>query len=347
MKLSQDLDVMSKNKAKKNIHGLTRTIPESIKTGVRQACGFGCVICGNAIYQYDHTDPEFHNATQHTVAGISLLCGTHHDQKTRGFLAPSVVINARKNPFCIKNGSAGTFKFHAGSQISLKIASLTYTNTKNVLRIHGQDLITIKEDPAGGPPLLSAKFFNKHSQSIGEIVDNEWIGSQNSFDIKTVGGRIKIVDRDKNTILCLRLVSATEVEIEDIDLSFEGTRVFLSPYGLVIVNSVGGHFILSREVELEIDSEGKGIDIHPNSIDFGVTEKIGVQSPVGILRGQSFGIHGPGVSVIRKVSVADSPAIPVRYVRRYVHFGTASLAPSALEIGGITIGPVPPPNSNN
>ena len=32
-----------------NKHGLSRDIPRAVKTVVRRRCGFGCVICGNAI----------------------------------------------------------------------------------------------------------------------------------------------------------------------------------------------------------------------------------------------------------------------------------------------------------
>lgn len=43
----------------KNQHGLSRNISEDIKQEVRKKSGFGCIICGLGIYEYEHIDPEF------------------------------------------------------------------------------------------------------------------------------------------------------------------------------------------------------------------------------------------------------------------------------------------------
>ena len=48
-----------------NKHGLPRTIPPDVKRAVRRACGFGCVICGLGIVDYEHVDPTFADALVH------------------------------------------------------------------------------------------------------------------------------------------------------------------------------------------------------------------------------------------------------------------------------------------
>jgi hypothetical protein len=45
-----------------NNHGLSRDIPDHVAREVRQRCGFGCVCCGSALYQYHHFDPLFREA---------------------------------------------------------------------------------------------------------------------------------------------------------------------------------------------------------------------------------------------------------------------------------------------
>ena len=54
----------------KNQHGLSRSIPEDVKQHVRQECGFGCVICGNIIIDYEHIDPGFAEARESCVVFI-------------------------------------------------------------------------------------------------------------------------------------------------------------------------------------------------------------------------------------------------------------------------------------
>ena len=58
----------------KNKFELSRTIPEPIKRQIRQDSGFGCVICGLGIIQYEHVDPEFHLAKIHDPSKMTLLC---------------------------------------------------------------------------------------------------------------------------------------------------------------------------------------------------------------------------------------------------------------------------------
>jgi hypothetical protein len=61
--------------------------PEESKRRVRQRDGFGCVCCGLGIYQYDHFDSEFSEATAHHENGIISLCAACHAKKTRGLLS--------------------------------------------------------------------------------------------------------------------------------------------------------------------------------------------------------------------------------------------------------------------
>src|SRR4051812_43597484 len=82
----------------RNRYGLSRDIPSEVKRAVRQRCGFGCVICGSAIVEYEHIDPEFVRARNHEATGIALLCPTCHSRKTRNFLSRRRVIEAAANP---------------------------------------------------------------------------------------------------------------------------------------------------------------------------------------------------------------------------------------------------------
>ncbi|WNG79930.1 hypothetical protein C6A86_016810 [Mycobacterium sp. ITM-2016-00316] len=56
-------------------------IPDPMKREVRQRCGFGCVICGHPIYEYEHMD-DYAVVKRHGVANITLLCDGHHRLKT-------------------------------------------------------------------------------------------------------------------------------------------------------------------------------------------------------------------------------------------------------------------------
>lgn len=87
-----------------NKHGLSRVIPEGVKRKVRKDAGFGCVICGTAICEYEHVDPEWVNAVTHNPKFMTLLCGSCHSKKTRGIIGVDTVKLAMKNPKCKERG---------------------------------------------------------------------------------------------------------------------------------------------------------------------------------------------------------------------------------------------------
>ena len=82
-----------------NKHGLSRDIPAGIKREVRRECGNGCVICGRLPYHYEHFQPPFEDATKHAIAGIALLCPSHHADKTSARLSVDAVRRARSRPY--------------------------------------------------------------------------------------------------------------------------------------------------------------------------------------------------------------------------------------------------------
>ena len=73
--------------AKENEHGLPRHIPADVARAVRQECGFGCVICGVALIQYEHFDPEFAEAREH-VASAPPCCVAAATTERRAAASP-------------------------------------------------------------------------------------------------------------------------------------------------------------------------------------------------------------------------------------------------------------------
>lgn len=77
-----------------NPHGLSRNIPDAIKSEVRRRSKNGCVICRSLVYDYEHIAPEFKDATEHNPENICLLCPGHHGEVTRGRLSKSQIASA-------------------------------------------------------------------------------------------------------------------------------------------------------------------------------------------------------------------------------------------------------------
>ena len=128
------------------MHGLSREIPSDVRRAVRQRCGFGCVVCGSAIFEYDHFDPEFKDATTHDSDGIALLCPTDHSRKGNGLISNEEYIDHISDPYAINLGYSYAEWSLASFAPQILIGSFTFTGGTSILQI-GEQIILGFEPP--------------------------------------------------------------------------------------------------------------------------------------------------------------------------------------------------------
>jgi hypothetical protein len=87
----------------------SRNIPLSIQHEVRRRCGYGCVICGIPLYEYEHM-LGWANVQRHVAEEITLLCDQHHRESTGGLLPIEAVREANSNPFNLRAGVSKTLR---------------------------------------------------------------------------------------------------------------------------------------------------------------------------------------------------------------------------------------------
>src|SRR5262245_16747171 len=129
----------------KNQYGLSRDIPADVKRAVRQACGYGCVICGSAIIEYEHVEPTFENAREHDPDGITLLCPQCHGKVTRKFLSKQTVQNAMLHPKCKEQGYANEFFDIGRTHPRLVFAGTTIEKTPVPIQVRDIPLFQVQK----------------------------------------------------------------------------------------------------------------------------------------------------------------------------------------------------------
>jgi len=212
-------------------------IPKPIREQVRQRDGFGCVICGLGIIEYEHIIP-YSDCNAHEVDNIILLCPNHHSQVTRGFLSKDKVIAAKKNPRCKQLGyTREILEFHDNSRIELAGNRFCYTQT--ILQIGKIPIIWINPGGDHEPAKLNAKFFdNTGNNTILCIKDNEWIADTNNWDIEATGGKLSIKDSQNNTNLVLDFkTKSPDILIKEWDAIILGTKIKCKDNVLTINNN--------------------------------------------------------------------------------------------------------------
>lgn len=86
-------------------------IPDPMKRAVRQRCGFGCVICGTPLYAYDHII-DYREVKEHKAENLTLLCDSHHREKTNGLLPLAQVQKRNASPYNIQHGVSSPYGLH-------------------------------------------------------------------------------------------------------------------------------------------------------------------------------------------------------------------------------------------
>jgi hypothetical protein len=190
-----------------NRFGLNRHIPHDVKRVVRQECGFGCVICGATIVEYEHFLPDFTDAQEHDPKRIALLCPNHHASATKGLLPKHKVKEARAAPFA-KRAGFSTFNHPYFQGIpNLRIGGgAVIENTPVPIRVKGVDLIRFDAAEDGsGVCRISANLFDTSGKTALSVSENEWRVHNHIFDFENIGNRYIFRDMQKKVILCLRM----------------------------------------------------------------------------------------------------------------------------------------------
>lgn len=219
-----------------NKHGLRKLQGTSrIARQLRQECGFGCVICGSAFYQYEHIDPEFKDAKKHDPAKMALLCGSCHDKVTKGIWSKQKVKEARANPHCLQSGFSSDF-FDDGTDLpTFVLGGAKVYRPKFVLRILGEPLLTMKgAERSGGPVRITGVFYDRNGERIGALEDNCWKGPSKNWDIETVGQKITIRRGHGDIALVLRTEPRKALIIERLDMVYKGVRVYADERGVYL-----------------------------------------------------------------------------------------------------------------
>lgn len=201
---------------------------------VRQECGFGCVICGLAITQYEHIDPPYPEATAHEPEKIALLCGSCHDRVTRSMWSKEKVLEARLDPITFVNGYArDAFDFKV--PFELFVGDNCFTDVRCIVRKNtGEEWFSIEPpEAADAPPRLNAKFFGPNGQPELEIDQNEWKCTTGVWDLVVRGSIIEIRTVSRKPMLRLRARSPHGLELQYLDMIFQDTRILIDEHGTV------------------------------------------------------------------------------------------------------------------
>lgn len=223
-----------------NQYGLSRTIPADVKRAIRQKCGFGCIFCGNWLYEYEHIDPEYVDAKVHDPEKMCLLCPDHHNKVTLGRLSKDQVAEQYTHPIALSNGYANDY-LDFQSKIHIILGRIFFHEPSSIIRVGEIDLLSLTTDLESKRMLLNAKFYDSSGNLILEIIENEVFAYSHSWDIQQVGSRTIIRKKMGSIALQFNLITPDIIEIERIHMVYGPAEISANAdTGAIFIKSSSG-----------------------------------------------------------------------------------------------------------
>lgn len=167
-------------------------IPEPLQRKVRQKCKFGCVICGCPVYQIDHIQ-DWSEVKEHKLENLTLLCSTHHDQKTKGVLSREVVAKKTAN---IKDREFTGFADLNFSHCRLILGNNEIEGISALcFQINKKGFLRLGYDCENQIVIINAELFDAKGNCVIKIKDNNYQMSTDVWDIKAKG--MNLIFRNK------------------------------------------------------------------------------------------------------------------------------------------------------
>ncbi|WP_051289210.1 HNH endonuclease signature motif containing protein [Chryseobacterium daeguense] len=229
-------------------------ISENIKRIVRQRCGFGCVLCGNPVIDYDHIE-EYNIVKEHAEENLTLLCPEHHREKTAGRLPKELVIKNNKNPFNLRENKTGQNNlFYYGNEATIimggnKFYTKDSGNTSILIPLVIFEKIPIHFRLENNELLLNVKLRDRNDDIIFLIENNQLKTSIGVWDFEYFGKKLIIREKKKSIFIEIEFLPPNNI-------NFKRGRIFCK----------GKFFELSDKKGLAYN--GKGIDMGFNNCTF-------------------------------------------------------------------------------
>ena len=217
-------------------------LPAPLMRAVRQRCGFGCVICGMPIVEYDHL-LGWAKVRRHVAAEIALLCDNHHRAKTSGFLPNARVVAANANPLNLQTGVTKPYGLeYSGNEFKMSIGSCSFDGSGNVsdvtaeaIRIDRQPLLWVRYED--NHILLNLHVYNSRGELILQIADNELVLNVHSWDIEIVGTRLVIREASRNVLFDVLFSPPAGVHVRRGRFLYNGVEVLVNSRWVAILNN--------------------------------------------------------------------------------------------------------------
>jgi hypothetical protein len=244
----------------------SRNIPDPIKRAVRQRCGFGCVICGLPLYEYEHM-LGWANVQRHVPEEITLLCDRHHREKTNGLLPVQVVKEADANPFNLRRGVSSPYYLHYSGdavyfQLSNSIIGNPFTQRDDLgntwsycTAISIDDVPILQYSRFNQELFLTVQLFDEFNEIALQIQENQLTYKTDSWDIEFTGRRLLLREAQRKILLDISFNAPDLVIVNRGRLLLNGIELLVTPQSFMFGQIKLEHLTIMQELGIAIGAK--------------------------------------------------------------------------------------------
>jgi trigger factor len=217
-------------------------IPLPVQREVRQRCGFGCVICGFPLYEYEHM-LGWANVQRHVAEEITLLCDRHHREKTAGLLPLAEVEQANAQPYNLREGTSKPYDLHySGTSCEAVIGGNRFTTADAG---YGTIMVPVSIDGipvlgfilGDGHLLLNLNLFDEFNQLVLQIRNNELVYRADAWDIELVGRRLVVREAQRKIFIDIEFEVPNRIVVNRGRFLCNGVEVLVRPDHILVTNN--------------------------------------------------------------------------------------------------------------
>ncbi|MBR7384187.1 HNH endonuclease signature motif containing protein [Klebsiella pneumoniae] len=223
-----------------NKYGLSRYVEAAIARLIREEAGYGCVICGALFADYEHIDPEFHEARSHDASKMTLLCGTHHDDVSHYRIHKDDVWDAKRQPYNKREGAVSSRMYHQTETSKIYFGSNAFgsgaVNKLNIgqaaISLYGKPILWFENSDGPNSPIKTcAIFYHKDKKPCAFINRNIFKKEIDEYDIQSIMSRVEIRRAKRDIALKLNFPGRGELSVEYFRMEYENFSVFVDSNG--------------------------------------------------------------------------------------------------------------------
>jgi hypothetical protein len=235
----------------------SRDIPDPVKRAVRQRCGFGCVMCGKPLYEYDHVDP-WTEVQEHDPENIVLLCDQHHREKTSGLLPVEALEAANADPYSLRAGISPAYDLqYAGDGCEATVGTVTHVTSRLAeetlmipLLIDDTPIVFFKKQD--GHLLLNVQLFNADNELVVQILDNQLAYSATEWDVELVGRTLTVRGGAGDIFVRMTFEPPDRLLIDRGHIWRNGVELEIRPESFVLGNDRNALFVQAEDVDVAV-----------------------------------------------------------------------------------------------